>query len=352
MKNKSLFILGVVAVFVLAMPFPQIKYDEETIQDNVIDVVDVSDISDDESVNIFAVGDIMLGRFVRTLSDRAEDPMYPFSKFLEANNEWFLGADIVFGNLEGPIYKDGFRSSTSLVFGFPESSKDVLANVGFDVLSVANNHTLNQRAEGLESTVKLLRENNISPCGDPTDERIGDIVYIDVSGGKVAFVCFDDVQHKLDLEKAAIVTSEAVSNSDFVMASVHFGVEYQHKQNKRQIEIAHKLVDSGADVVFGHHPHVVEPFEVYNGSLIFYSLGNFVFDQYWSYDTQEELSVSVEISDEKFNIRLFPLKSERSQTMFLTEGALSKFYDRFISWGEYPDDLSAQIRSGVIEITR
>lgn len=350
MKNKFIFILGAVAVFVLALPWPAVKYECPIIQNSVLE--NVTDIDENENVNIFAVGDIMLGRFVRTLSDRANDPMYPFLKFLDAKNELFLNADIVFGNLEGPIYKDGFRSSTSLVFGFPESSTNVLAKVGFDVLSVANNHTLNQRNEGFESTLKLLKEKNISPCGNPSDEKIEDIVYLDVHEQKIAFVCFDDVQHKLNLEKATTVTSEASQNADFVVASVHFGAEYQHKQNKRQIEIAHKIVDAGADIVLGHHPHVVEPFEAYNGSVIFYSLGNFVFDQYWSYDTQEELAVSVEMNDEKFIIHLFPLRSERSQSIFLSNDDLNKFYDRFISWGKYSNDLSVQIRSGTVEISR
>jgi len=306
----------------------------------------------ERNFSILAVGDIMLGRFVRIISERNGNIEYPFELIRGKEDRFFNGFDLLFGNLEGPIYKEGVRSETSMIFGFNDDTAPMLAKFGFDVLSIANNHTLNQRNEGLDNTVKKLTENNIGACGHPVNIDETSVVYKDVNDKKIAFVCFEDAVTKLDKEKAVNVITTAKNNSDFVIVSPHFGVEYKHNANQRQIELAHAFVDAGADIIIGTHPHVVQNFEIYNGVPIFYSLGNFIFDQYWSYDTQEGLTLGLIVTDDYYRIYLFPILSAKSRPYLMNTEQRKSFFEKFIKWGNFDDFTSNMIRSGVIEIQR
>lgn len=306
--------------------------------------------------SILAVGDIMLGREVRNRMDRTENHFYPFELISGKENRWFSGMDILFGNLEGPIYRDGVISGTSMVFGFPKYVTPVLSELSFDVVSVANNHTTNQGATGFESTYRELTDVGIGACGHPTKENEDSAVYRQLGGNLVGFVCFDDIDQLIDEDDAIAAIEEVELESDFVVVSMHAGVEYQHIPSARQISLAHSFVDAGADLVIGHHPHVVQPFEVYNGVPILYSLGNFVFDQDWSFDTIEELAYGIVVSENSYRLYLFPILSVRSQPALMDIDEQNKFYDRFISWGisfaKYNEELQKQIRNGVIEFGR
>lgn len=323
--------------------------------------------SDDENavgrqVTIMAVGDIMLGRYVRTLSEKNADLTYPFAKIKGGEDRFFQGADIFFGNLEGPIFGAGYESGTSTVFGFNEDTAPILGKFGFDVLSTANNHTLNQGINGFDSTVKALNGVGISSCGNPADVSENSVVYKTIDGQKISFICFEDAQTRLNVDDAVSLIEKVDAEVDFSIVSIHFGVEYEHKPTQRQRDLAHKFVDAGADAVIGTHPHVVQGFESYRGVPIFYSLGNFIFDQYWSYDTQEQLGIGIilpssDSSSDSNNssstkVYLFPMKSDKSQPYLLSGEEKKKFYDRFISWGGYSDFWQTQIRSGSVEFSK
>jgi poly-gamma-glutamate synthesis protein (capsule biosynthesis protein) len=308
--------------------------------------------AESRDVTILAVGDMMMGRYVRILMDRFMDNEYPFEKIRGKEDRFFKGADIFFANLEGPIYKEGFSSETSMIFGFNEDTAPLLAKMGFSVLSIANNHILNQGWEGVSSTITALNNAGIGACGHPTEVSENNVVYKTIGDKKVAFFCFEDAIHPLDVDAAVSLISDVDSTVDFSIVSIHFGREYSHTPDwNLQIDPAHKFVDAGADFIIGHHPHVVQTFEIYNGVPIFYSLGNFIFDQYWSYDTQEQLGLGIVLGDGKTKVYLFPMKSADSQPYLLGGTEKAKFYERFIGWGKYDEDLSRQIRSSLIEIT-
>jgi len=301
-------------------------------------------------ITITAVGDIMLGRYVRTLMDREKNLYYPFARILGTENRFFMGSDLFFGNLEGPISGSGFSSGTSLIFGFNEDTAPLLRDVGFDVLSLANNHTLNQRANGLTATYENLNKNEVSPCGNPAKADSVNTFEKDIDGVKVAFACFNDIEFSLNENDAASIVSDLKTKNDYVIVSIHWGNEYQHTPNQRQTSLAHKFVDAGADFIIGHHPHVVQPFEIYNGKFIFYSLGNFIFDQYWSFDTQEELAIGIVLGANKTKVYLFPMLSEKSQPYLMNYEEKKKFYDRFIKWGGFDENYTNQIRNSLVEI--
>ena len=130
--------------------------------------------------------------------------------------------------------------------------------------------------------------------------------------------------------------------------SVHWGQEYQIKSSVFQQKLARKIIDSGADLIIGHHPHVVQEIEIYNNKLIFYSLGNFVFDQYFSEQTQQGLAVRLEINENKLVFQLFPIQSKLSQPFLMEQNQAEKFLEKLSE--RLSEDLVEEIKRGVIEI--
>ena len=301
------------------------------------------DRQESEGLSVLAFGDMMLGRYVRTLMDR-NGMDYIFSGMPEG---FFEGPDIVHANLEGPINGKGRSGGTSMVFSFNEDVAPFLKKWGFNLVSLANNHALDQGWEGRVTTVSALEEAGVDWCGHPTEPA--SVQYGSGGGYSYAFVCLQDVTNKLDDEAAnALIAS---IDADFVFVSIHWGYEYKHKASDAvQVERARAFVDSGAAFVIGHHPHVVQNFEIYKGAPIFYSLGNFVFDQYWSQETQEELALGIIGDDEGWRIWLFPMKSERSVSRLMNAEEKSEWIEKFIGYGEYSAEMQEMIRSELIYV--
>ena len=245
-------------------------------------------------VSLLAVGDVMLSRMVgsRMLENGYE---YPFEKVAED----LQAAAITFGNLESPIIAGRPIESGEMVFRADPEVAPVLADVGFDVLSLANNHIRNFGQDGLAETLRLLDEQAIKHVGaglSPAEARSPAI--IERSGLKFGFLAYtydstaiENGPVPLDIQLMEEDVAGLRPEVDFVIVSMHAGAEYQPRPGNRQIAFAHAAIDAGAEVVIGHHPHVVQTAEIYEGKYIFYSLGNFVFDQMWSWDTRRGLGV-------------------------------------------------------------
>ncbi|MBI4975100.1 CapA family protein [Candidatus Peregrinibacteria bacterium] len=308
-----------------------------------------------KSLTVAAFGDIMLGRYVRTLIDKYGKD-YIFEKFETDKENIFKDANVVFANLEGPIKGKGYKSDTSMVFGFNEDIAPFLKNEGFNVFSITNNHALDQGWDGRDSTISTLEKNNLGWCGHPKEADKNSVYYGKTDDVSYAFICFTDVTFKLNKEKAVELIKEVRPKVDYLIISIHWGYEYEHKPSKTvQINPAHDFMDAGADFIIGHHPHVVQSFGEYNGKLIFYSLGNFIFDQYWSKDTQEELAIkfTLDKTDDgalKTKVSLMPLKSQKSQPRLMTKDEFNEWIERFIGYGNYDEKMKIEIRNGVIEV--
>jgi poly-gamma-glutamate synthesis protein (capsule biosynthesis protein) len=312
--------------------------------------------SSDRALTIMAFGDMMLGRYVRTLMDK-NGHSYIFENIAGYEKRFFEGADVVFGNLEGPINGQGTSGGTSMVFSFNEDIAPFLKKYGFNLLSITNNHATDQGWAGRDSTIKALENSSMGWCGHPSQADIESVYYNEVGDKTYAFLCFHDVTYKLDDEAAINLIKEVRPTVDYLVVSIHWGYEYGHTPDwTHQVEPGRAFIDAGADFIIGHHPHVVQSFEVYNGKLIFYSLGNFVFDQYWSTATQEELALGIYLNDQdgKFvtKVYLFPMKSELSQSRLMTEEERKIWIEEFINYADYDEDMEKMIRNGIIEIEK
>lgn len=261
----------------------------------------------DEPTNItfLAVGDIMLSRNVAgTMAKNNKDINYPFRNMASV----LSSTDFNFANLESPFSgKDSFNPTGSLVFNAPTWTLPSLGKYKFEVLNLANNHAFDQGKDGLLYTKKLLTDSGLLPLGvgNNLNEAWQGQVYT-VKGVRVGFVgasysSINDggiannnyVARIEDTIRLKNSITDLKAKSDFVVATMHAGTEYTRTPNASQTAFARAAIDAGADIVIGAHPHWIQTFEKYKGKYIFYSLGNFVFDQEWSRDTKEGLALKI-----------------------------------------------------------
>lgn len=305
-----------------------------------------------QRITMLAFGDVMLDRAVRSLMD-ANGLDYPFRKIADPALKFINGTDFVFANLEGPIHEVYTPTSKSIAFRFKPDIVWEIRKAGINIVSVANNHSLDQGWGGRDDTMKFLEKGGVMFFGNPKnivggEGRDSNEKIIELSGSKIAFLGFDDTIFKIDSAPVGEYIKNLKERVDFVIVSVHWGVEYNHTPIQRQKDLAHMFIDSGADIVLGHHPHVIQTMEIYNNKPIFYSLGNFVFDQYFSTDTQEGLSVGLVIEKGRTVLYLFPYSIPRSQPTLMSGDEKTAFFEKFIGWGVYDEDFKAQIRAGEI----
>lgn len=277
----------------------------------------------DNQFKIVAVGDILLGRGVGSrLKDANRNFTYPFLEVADILKK----GDVVFANLEEPI-----TARTHSLKGIKEGGKYVLKNdpeaiegltyAGFNLFSLANNHILDYYEEGLFDTMAVLDKYGIaySGAGKNIDEarkpaiiekkgvRIGLLSYTDMSevvykgNPPLMFIAGKDkpgvAKRPIEFDDSIKSDIESVrDNVDILVVSLHWGVEDSFKVLPNQREYAHKLIDAGVDIVLGHHPHQFQGMEVYKNKPIFYSLGNFIFDQN-DPENQESFIISMDLED-------------------------------------------------------
>jgi poly-gamma-glutamate synthesis protein (capsule biosynthesis protein) len=250
---------------------------------------------------IFA-GDVMFCRAVRNKIIASHDNAQPFRKIAPV----LAGADIAFINLESPFSDRGPYFERGLIFhAAPETIAGLeLAHIA--VASTANNHARDCASHGVEFTVSWLRAHGIEPVGSSlTMAATHRGIVLERKGIRFGFLGYTydqkngnwrDIDSRIALADPAVLcrdVAELRKRADVVIVSMHHGIEYMPKPSAVQIAFAHAAIDAGATLVIGHHPHVVQPEEDYRGGLIFYSLGNFVFDQYQREATQHGEIVQV-----------------------------------------------------------
>lgn len=291
------------------------------------------------------VGDIMLDRGVEMLI-RKNSVFYPFEKI----KNFLRGIDTVVGNLEGPILKNPpHLPQDSLKFAFSSETLRALSFFNFNLLSLANNHTFDTGKKGLEETKELLSKEKINFVGHPINCK-EDFLF---EKEDLFFLAFNKTfPFNCSNEEIVDIIREIrqTNKNKFLIVIFHWGNEYQNKSSIFQQDLAHQVINAGADLIIGHHPHVVQEIEEYKGKLIFYSLGNFIFDQYFSKETQESLAVGLEIYPEKIIFRLFPIQSKLSQPFLMGKKEASEFLEKLAKKSD--SDLFGQIINGIIEIER
>ena len=292
-------------------------------------------------------GDIMLDRNVEKLT-KNYGYNYPFEKIKEV----LRGVDFVVGNLEGPVvYNKTPYQYNSLNFSFDKKAANALSYAHFNILSLANNHTDNKGTKGLAETREILSENQIKAIGGPVDFSDRFIYECD----NIIFSAFNFTYFMNNDVYTTIKTLRENNKEAFIITFLHWGNEYEEKSSQTQQNIAHKLIDSGADLIIGSHPHVVQEIELYHSeernkdALTFYSLGNFIMDQYFSKETQESLIVGLVKNEGNLKFVLMPAKLPDSQPQLMNQVEKNTFLLELANRSS--KELKNQILSGVITLT-
>ena len=227
-------------------------------------------------ITLIATGDVIPARFVNVQVVRRNDFTWPYKYVAEL----MKGGDLTLINLESPLIKNCPVTSEGMVFCGDPRHVEGLVFAGVDVANLANNHIGNHGQKGIEETKTLLNNNQILVTG------ISGPVVKEVKGVKYIFLGYNDVESTVDEAKIKTEITLAKNMGDVVVVSFHWGAEYRATPDDRQKYLAHLVVDSGADLVIGNHPHWIQPLEIYKGKTIKYAHGNLVFDQMWSEETR------------------------------------------------------------------
>jgi poly-gamma-glutamate synthesis protein (capsule biosynthesis protein) len=253
------------------------------------------------NITLAFVGDIMLDRGVKSSVNKNLTGDY--SELFSKVKGQLQNYDFLFGNLEGPVSDKGVDGGNIYSFRMDPPVIPVLKDVGFDAFSLDNNHILNYGLEALIDTKIRLKGSGLSLAGESF--VLDDVKIITLSFNQFA---------NLDLDKMKQEISSAKLDNDLVLTYFHFGDEYEPEPNEYQKNVAKLAIEAGADLVVGAHPHVVQTLEYYKNAWIAYSLGNFIFDQYFSKETMTGGLLEVEINTKtkqigKVNLRKVNLNS-------------------------------------------
>lgn len=244
-----------------------------------------------DRAHVLFIGDLMFDRSVRTTM-AAQGGDYIFSCI----DSYLQGADLVVGNLEGPITDNPSRSvgskvgsSNNFVFTFASSVAPLLAKHNIKVVALGNNHILNFGFKGLDSTKTALTNAGVGYFGDPGEQSV---LEYDLKGIPLTFINYNQFYSGSTASTTNAQIRSARASGRFPIVFAHWGDEYS-PANASQRKLAHSFIDNGAELVIGAHPHVVQEGEIYKQKHIYYSLGNFVFDQYWNEQVRDGLTVDI-----------------------------------------------------------
>ncbi|GGF19347.1 PGA biosynthesis protein CapA [Halobacillus andaensis] len=354
---------SIILALLLSIPFfAHKKIDEVPIPENTR--------PDDVEYRVSMVGDMMLGRHVQEAAQREGEPIDRVFSYV---TPYFEQSDYSTGNFENPVIDSNNPEVESQMEDYELHNKDIhlyaeagaedaLINAGFDSVNLANNHTMDYGDLSLTETLNHMRDADIDLIGigdvldsgeaqiDTGDEEeevmdAGSISYFDINENYSAAVLgFTDVfvqgysagdyvggvltNDGLDVLQRRI--KEAKEQADVVIVHAHWGDEYQVGSNQEQENLAWLLTDIGADIIIGHHSHVLEPVTVVetnnNTSLVMNSLGNFVFDQGWSRTKESTLAQLDFLEDGSADLSFIPMQITDTKPRE-TKGILKPYRD-------------------------
>ncbi|PKN96855.1 MAG: hypothetical protein CVU43_18540 [Chloroflexi bacterium HGW-Chloroflexi-5] len=279
-------------------------------------------------------GDVMLARQGAAIFEAKGVAINPWQELQkqgvlrETNSEV---PDYFFANLESPLGENSAALTDMNLCSDPGQMR-VLVEGGVDLVSLANNHRDDCGENGTASTKTFLDEVNVQSVimGE-------EATYLNIPGGRLAVIAAEDITGSLDVENLLTTIKDADQQAQVVVVSMHWGNEYQAGADERQQALAQQIADAGADVIWGHHPHVLQKMEWLQSAdgrkvLVIYSLGNLLADQWMLEDAKQSALVRLSfIENEIEEIEIFPIKMSREKKalQIITESSISmKIFDR------------------------
>lgn len=290
-------------------------------------------------------GDIMLGRGVEMLMDAHGDG-YPFLRMSPKKSR-----EMWVGNFESAMAIPHVPTKPfTFSFSVKEAYAQTLIAKGFTVLSLANNHSSDFGKKGYENAKHILETSGAIVFGEGSSVGSSSIAIVPFGSQTVGLIGIHTVYGTPNREEVLRALKQAKEKSDIQIAYIHWGLEYELVHEKTQESYAQFLIDNGVDAVVGHHPHVVQDIGLYKGKPIFYSLGNFIFDQYFSEDVMNGLVLSLRKEADVYIWSLTPVTSRdvKAQPREMTPHERTLFLKELALRSE--KTLAAEIEKGEIRI--
>lgn len=255
--------------------------------------------------SLLFVGDILLARNIEHLMAR-EGYSYPY-RGIDFHDTALR--PVVVGNFEAAVPEVHIPTPMRMIdFSVHERFLPNLAGAGFTHLSLANNHSLDFGPVGYKNTKESLQEAGVEWFGHPRELDKQSVRFVTVEEQTVALIAVHTLEKLPNVTEIREVFEYANARSNLQIVYVHWGTEYAMVHNARQRDAAERFIDAGADLIVGHHPHVVQDVDLIDGVPVFYSLGNYIFDQYASQATQEGLLLKIDFTDEPI-VAILPVTS-------------------------------------------
>jgi poly-gamma-glutamate synthesis protein (capsule biosynthesis protein) len=296
--------------------------------------------------SIIFVGDVMMARNVEFLMDE-HGSEYPFKgiNFNEtASNPY------VVGNFEATIPKSHVPTKNQQMrFSVAAGSVQSLFDAGFTHLSLANNHGLDFGPTSLLHTQEVLQNVGVSWFGHPQKVSTESTSFVTINDIEVAIIGLHALNSVPSEEVLKEIFSYASARSDMQIVYVHWGIEYDAVSSIAQQQLAQTLVQAGADLIIGHHPHVVQEIDLIAGVPVFYSLGNYIFDQYFSKAVQTGMLLQLDTAGE-IGIHILPVQSSKkiSQPSYMSNVQHADFLQSLSESSHV--DLQTEIKNGYIPL--
>lgn len=273
------------------------------------------------SASITVTGDVMFARNMANVLSTVESPFKYVENVTSTTDLLLINFENAATTSDNAVKGDVPLKTSPQYVALAKNNPNTIA-------ALANNHVFDYGIEGMHDTVKNLEDEGITVigAGDNADEAHAGVTK-EINGRKITIFNYMDSENfaeysndvmpqatsnsagysAYDSEVATKQIKEAKeSGSDFVLVYFHYGNEYRTSANENQIKMSHEVIDAGADIVLGSHPHVPQGMEFYNGSMIFYSLGNFVFDQE-NPNTHVAYFVQIDLNDENVDCTVYPV---------------------------------------------
>jgi len=251
-------------------------------------------------IRIAAAGDIMFHDTQLESALDEESGAYDFNPFFEDVQSIFSEADLAMANFETTTAGSAREYTGYPIFNSPDETIDAVKNAGIDVLTHANNHSLDTGSDGLKRTAKMIREKGLSSAGSYVEKPDSRVLIEDVKGIKVAILAYtestnglgseypdEELNAMLNLMRKDIISEDIQEakdeDADIIIASMHWGIEYDDDPNETQIDFAQFMAEEGVDIILGSHPHVIQKSELIETddqqTFVIYSMGNFISNQ-------------------------------------------------------------------------
>ena len=313
--KKSLVALLTIVLVVLVFVYVGLNKKDDPVDNDGASLPDDTE-ERSESIKLVSVGDIMFHDSQIQTTD-SHPSGYFFEDSMALIKPYLEEADLAIGNFESTSTpSSNYRGYPT--FNSPVESLDAIKDTGFDILSTINNHTLDSGRQGVIDTYNAVVERDMIPLGTKTEPAQESLKNVERDGIKLGFLAYTYGFNGLDpylseeeheymvssineekMEKE--IKSSVELDNDFTIVMIHWGDEYQTSPSEEQRNLAHKMVEWGADIILGSHPHVVQEHEMIDDSFVIYSMGNFVSNQRLETldDIETERGLMIEFTLEK-----------------------------------------------------